>query len=45
MNLTETIFVTNYFFFAFFIFLIFISNYSFRLYEKRLNDLIRKKFK
>ena len=45
MNFSETIFVTNYFFFAFFIFLIFISNYSFRLYEKRLNDLIRKKFK
>ncbi len=44
-NFSESIFVTNYFFFAFFIFLIIIANYTFRLYEKRLNDLIRKKFK
>lgn len=45
MNFSENIFKTNYFFFSFFIILMILANYSFRLYEKPLNELIRKKFK
>ena len=45
IGIEDIIFTKFYFLIAFFVILIFVANYCFKLFEKPLNELIRKKFK